>query len=369
MPLEAVMVCVDNSEWMRNGDYLPSRMEAQREAVQYVSSSKLNSNPESTVGLLSMAGHRIEVHTSPSRAIGQIMNALTKQVNIGGNSNVVSALKTAQLALKNRPNKNQRQRVIVFVGSPIQASAEELERIGKMFKKNNVSVDVVNFGAENSSNENTEKLEALINAVNTSDQSHLVHVPPGPHLLSDLVMSSPIMGDGAASSGMGGGGGGGGDAGFDENADPEMAMAIRMSMEEARQREGPTAQTTAGATSETPAASAAATTDSAMSMDGDEDELLQQAIALSMQAETQAQTQTSTTSAAAMDTATSQSSTSQPSDESDLAAQLNDESFINSLLTSVPGVQPQPAQQPTQQGDNTTKDSKDKDAKKDSDKQ
>lgn len=26
MVLEAVMVCVDNSEWMRNGDYPPSRL-------------------------------------------------------------------------------------------------------------------------------------------------------------------------------------------------------------------------------------------------------------------------------------------------------------------------------------------------------
>ena len=27
MPLEATMVCVDNSEWMRNGDFTPTRFE------------------------------------------------------------------------------------------------------------------------------------------------------------------------------------------------------------------------------------------------------------------------------------------------------------------------------------------------------
>ena len=32
MPLETTMICVDNSEWMRNGDYTPSRFEAQHDA-------------------------------------------------------------------------------------------------------------------------------------------------------------------------------------------------------------------------------------------------------------------------------------------------------------------------------------------------
>jgi 26S proteasome regulatory subunit N10 len=89
------------------------------------------------------------------------------------------ALKTAQLALKNRINKNQRQRCIVFVGSPISHSKDELERIGKLFKKNNISVDIINYGTENSVNENVEKLETLVQAANTADTSHLINIPPG----------------------------------------------------------------------------------------------------------------------------------------------------------------------------------------------
>lgn len=46
-----LMYChsLDNSEWMRNGDYIPTRMEAQHDAANLLCGSKTNSNPESTV--------------------------------------------------------------------------------------------------------------------------------------------------------------------------------------------------------------------------------------------------------------------------------------------------------------------------------
>ena len=46
---------VDNSEFMRNGDFLPSRLQAQQDAVNMVCHSKTRSNPESNVGLLTLA--------------------------------------------------------------------------------------------------------------------------------------------------------------------------------------------------------------------------------------------------------------------------------------------------------------------------
>ena len=160
------------------------------------------------------------------------MNSLAKDVRIGGKSNFLAALKTAQLALKNRQNKNQRQRVIMFVGSPIETDAGELVKLGKLFKKNNVAIDVINFGTENTTNDNTEKLEQLIAAVNTSDNSHLVSIPPGPHIFADLVLTSAIMqsgggggiagvpsGAGAAASG----GGAGHVGGIDPNMDPSVS--------------------------------------------------------------------------------------------------------------------------------------------------
>ncbi|CAK9787218.1 hypothetical protein CC85DRAFT_285074 [Cutaneotrichosporon oleaginosum] len=233
MPLESCMLVLDNSEYMRNGDYTPTRFQAQAQAVSTVFSSKTDSNPESAVGLMTMAGKSPSLLITPTNDIGRLLSALNK-ANIGGVSDLTTAIQVAQLALKHRENKKQQQRVVVFVGSPLEDSQDELVKLGKRLRKNNVLIDVVTFGEEGMSND--EKLGALVEAAG-GGESHLVSVPPGPHLLSDVLMQSPILFD-SERGGMAGGDGeddmmGMGD--FETN-DPELAMAIRLSMQEAQER-------------------------------------------------------------------------------------------------------------------------------------
>ncbi len=66
---------------------------------------------------------------------------------------------------------------------------DKLVKVGRKLKKNNVAVDVVAFGSEDT---NGDKLEALIEAVNSDDNSHLVSVPAGT-ILSDILFGSPIF--------------------------------------------------------------------------------------------------------------------------------------------------------------------------------
>ena len=42
-------MCVDNSEWTRNGDYAPTRFQAQADAVNLLAGAKTQANPENTV--------------------------------------------------------------------------------------------------------------------------------------------------------------------------------------------------------------------------------------------------------------------------------------------------------------------------------
>lgn len=46
---------VDNSEWMRNGDFLPTRIQAQQDAVNIICRAKTQQNPENNVALLTTA--------------------------------------------------------------------------------------------------------------------------------------------------------------------------------------------------------------------------------------------------------------------------------------------------------------------------
>ena len=390
MVLEATYLCVDNSDYMRNGDFAPSRMEAQQDAVNLLAGAKTQvcaalpsaaeplwqlpslpevssraaplrspahaasltgglwiafplgispaapllrhmspgvprpgrqpftdspslhlcpwqSNPENSVGVLSMAGRGVEVHVALTSDVGKILS-LSHGIKIGEKANLMGSIQVAQLALKHRQNKNQRQRIIVFVGSPIENEEKDLVKLGKKLKKNSVAMDIINFGEEA---ENASKLEALLNAVNSDDNSHLVTVPPGPHVLSDILLSSPIVqgedGGGGAAMGGGAGGAGGGGAGgegfaefgVDPTLDPEFAWALRVSMEEERQRQDneakKRAEEEAQATGDGSAPSAEGASADAPMTDApaaapagelDEAALLEAAIAMSMPAST-----------------------------------------------------------------------------------
>lgn len=123
-------------------------------------------------------------------------------------------------------------------------------------KKFSISVDFVLFG--DIDEDNQAKLEAFNREIKgTTESSHLVVIPPSSKLLSDQLISTPIMlGEGAAGAGGGagglggdaGGGAGGGGAGaggasddfpfgVDPTQDPELALALRMSMEEEKARQ------------------------------------------------------------------------------------------------------------------------------------
>lgn len=134
---------------------------------------------------------------------------------------------------------------MVFVGHPLaQGTEEDFEDVGMRLKKNNVSIDVINFANP----DNVIRLQALVNSANSGAEEaptcHFLDVPEGVQHITDIMITSPILQP--EDNGMGGGGAAaaGGDAGaapdglgFDPNMDPELAMALRLSLEEAKAAE------------------------------------------------------------------------------------------------------------------------------------
>lgn len=335
MPLESCMILLDNSEYMRNGDYVPTRLEAQHDAANLLISHKIQSNPESTVGVIAMSGGcftsggegagGVELLVSPTDDMGKILGGL-HGVPIRGRGDIAASgvdipasVQVASLALKHRRNKNGQQRIVIFVGSPLtHVEKKVMVKAGKLLKKNNVAIDIVAMGELV---DNEGKLKDLVDAANGSSDGertcHLVTIPAGV-LPSDVLVSSPIVHGGAAGAGVVGNAAGGavsgdgGDAfadfgGVDPNMDPELAMALRVSMEEERARQERLANERAtdsnsneeskNATEEPESqknnmdvdgeTSASATSEpvlkTGLSDDlGDEDALLQQALAMSM---------------------------------------------------------------------------------------
>ncbi|GJN89878.1 hypothetical protein Rhopal_002867-T1 [Rhodotorula paludigena] len=276
MSLEATMLVLDNSAQSLNGDFPPNRLQAQADAVFTIMGAKCRAHPENEVGLMVMAGKGPEVLVTLTQDEGKLVAAL-HDVKSAGEADLMTGIQVAQLALKHRQNKNQRQRIIVFAGSPIKESQASLVKLGKKLKKNNVALDIISFGtpdvdlsipslpsASSSTSSsapaapetNDAKLSALVDATSSSDNSHFLAVEPGPHLLSERIAQSPILRPEGGDDDMGGGGAGGAggaadEFGVDPNLDPELAMALRMSLEEERAR-----QNAAAASSSTSAAAA-----------------------------------------------------------------------------------------------------------------
>jgi 26S proteasome regulatory subunit N10 len=260
MGLEAVMIVVDNSESSRNGDYTPTRYEAQQDAVSMIFSAVTQGNPESSVGLMSMGGKGPEVLVTLTTDHGKILDGLHRtKSKIRGSAHLATGIQIAgvsitgflcseqklnyllKLALKHRENKLQKQRIIIFNCSPIPEDEKTLVKLAKKMKKLGVSIDFIAFGEIE--DDVTKKLQAFNENVKGGDGSHLAIIPPGPGLLSDQLVTSPILnGDGSGGvGGMGGAGesGDGGQAfdfGVDPSTDPELALALRMSMEEEKAR-------------------------------------------------------------------------------------------------------------------------------------
>ncbi|KAK3842417.1 MAG: hypothetical protein J3R72DRAFT_442998 [Linnemannia gamsii] len=363
MVLEASILVLDNSEWMRNGDYTPTRLEAQADAVNLIFGAKTQSNPENTVSLMTMAGKSPKVLVTFTADIGKILSAL-HNVAIGGQVSFSTSVQIAQLALKHRQNKNQRQRIIVFVGSPVEEDEKTLVKLAKKLKKNNIAVDVINFGEET---ENTTKLEAFVAAVNNNDNSNLVTVPPGPHLLSDILVSSAIVaGEDGTAPAFVSSGGGSYEFGVDPNLDPELALALRISLEEERARQeaatggAPKAEDGAAKAEGAPAAGA-----------GIEDDLLAQALASSqsdgdhdMEGLTEEQEMQR---AIQMSMNDNSNSTSQPAAAAggDFDEAMQDPDFMNSVLGSLSGVDTNdPRIQNVLQGFSSSANSAEEEAKK-----
>jgi 26S proteasome regulatory subunit N10 len=148
------------------------------------------------------------------------------------------------LALKHRQNKSQKQRIIIFNCSPVEEDEKNLIKLAKKMKKTNISIDIVAFGEL--SDDTLKKLRAFNENSQSAEGSYLAEVQPSGNLLSDSLVTTPILG-GDGSSGGAGAGDAGGDAGgsggndfefgVDPSVDPELALALRMSFEEEKARQ------------------------------------------------------------------------------------------------------------------------------------
>lgn len=264
---EATYFCVDCSDYMRNGDFFPNRMMAAQDSVNILAGQKMQTNPENTVGLISMGGAECVVRETLTDNTDRVMSSLS-HLQPSGKLHFATALQIANLALAHRSMPHASKRIVVFVASPITEPPAVLEKIAKKLKKEDVAVDIVAFGVP----ANVDLLKKFVEAVDKSGSSHFIDVPTD-RALADVILTSVLVnGDGAAASG----GPAGPVSAVDPSADPELAYVLQLSLAD-HQQQMAAAAAAAAASQAAPAVTA--------EVPVDEDAELQRAIALSREEE------------------------------------------------------------------------------------
>ncbi|GMF51660.1 unnamed protein product [Phytophthora fragariaefolia] len=330
------MCSLDNSEWMRNGDYIPSRLEAQHDAANLLCGTKTQANPESTVGVLAMAGKSGSVaDVFDTRAAvfdacaavfdtcaavfdrGPARRGIYRFAHRGGREAAHQDRQTAQEEQRTRCS------AAVLAGRGSGADWCGTRRLVQ------IAVDVVSMGELDA---NAAKLQAFVDAASSNSNSHLVTVPAGV-LPSDVLVSSPVLhgDDGAAAAAAASSGGNDAFAeygGVDPSMDPELALVRTVlpycwvARRRAAEAEAAAAGAAAPAAAETPAAAAAATE-------------------AAPQAEPKQPTQTPATATAAVAApVATQSPPPAPAPAPASNLPFMDPKFVNSLLSGLPGVDP-----------------------------
>jgi len=342
MVLESTIICIDNSQYMRNGDFNPTRLQAQQDAVNLITQSKTRSNPESNVALMTLSD--LSVLATLTNDTGKILAKL-HQVTPNDCMKFISGIKIAHLCLKHRQGKNHKTRIVAFVGSPIETDEKEMIKLAKKLKKEKVNIDVVNFGEDEC---NADILNKFISTINGKEgtSSHLVTIPPGPHL-SDALVTSPILQSEDGSGGFGAGF----EFGVNPDDDPELALALRVSMEEQRARqhadggevEAPKGDVTQGVTEDENSEEALLQRALAMSMDTGDAATGEQEKDLGSMTEEEQIAYAMQMSMADSDTVPTPKPESMDVDgkDQDYSEVMNDPAFLQSVLQNLPGVDPE----------------------------
>ncbi|NXF74748.1 PSMD4 ATPase, partial [Sclerurus mexicanus] len=226
---------VDNSEYMRNGDFLPTRLQAQQDAVNIVCHSKTRSNPENNVGLITLANN-CEVLTTLTPDTGRILSKL-HTVQPKGKITFCTGIRVAHI--RNRacptPPPGPVHLLPPWRGDIPAGSCSDpgpcplqLVKLAKRLKKEKVNVDIINFG---------EEVRLAGSEVGFCVLSHGEGIQAGPQF-SGSLLGRPGAGQGCPEQECRAG------KALEGAVSPQ---ALRVSMEEQRQRQEEEARRAAAA--------------------------------------------------------------------------------------------------------------------------
>lgn len=218
LPSEAIVFLIDNSATSLNGDFYPSRLEAQTMAVERLISHFTKSSDKTQIAVGLMAEPDTGMLVSLTSSTMTVTRALFK-IERGQKNNFAKAVRCAFLSLHHCNSEIRRKQIIAMVGSdPGQMTPEICEMLANTANIEGVNMNIVAFGDDFDAN----PLQTLVEKC--GHNSHFVYCPPGGIILSDAILSSEIVPSVMKNYSMFGN--------INPYDDPDLALTLKLSMED-----------------------------------------------------------------------------------------------------------------------------------------
>ena len=183
---EAIVFLIDNSDTSINGDFEPSRLEAQKLAAQRLGNFNLKQSPNSQVALGSIGSECFGIQCSLSKTTKYFSAAFSK-IEAGGKAQVVRGIKNAFLPLKRRDTDTKGKRIVLFICSRHDMTMDSARELAERANKEHISIDIIAFGQE------VDKLDILEAFTRmTVNESYFIRIRNNDYILSDSVLASPL---------------------------------------------------------------------------------------------------------------------------------------------------------------------------------
>lgn len=215
-----IVILIDNSDKSIDGDFYPNRLKAQKDATKELIRYfilKLNNRTQISIGTLGSNKIGITAYLTDDP---RKLNKAIDDIEPSGSIELYKGIKFAFLVLQYQYNEEKqahtqeklvrKKRIIAFVSSEHSLTKEESESIQNTADNDNVSIDVIAFGND------VQSIEILSDTFEKIKDSHFLYAYDINRNLSDIVMSSPIVGDSSFFQ-------------TEYNDDPELQLAMEIS--------------------------------------------------------------------------------------------------------------------------------------------
>lgn len=212
---QAIIMLLDNTATSINGDFSPTRLDAQKICVDRLVQYFLRNCDVSQIGIGTLGSDNYTIITSLTSRMDSILRSLQ---NISFTKNnylrLTKGIGSALLALRTAAPQAKRHRIIAFLAENHDMTLNNLEYMIGITNAGNAAIDIIMLG---DGVNNVDILENYISLIH--QRSQLIRFEPGTNILADLVLASDIGISELDRS-----------IGFDE--DPEIALAMKISRDE-----------------------------------------------------------------------------------------------------------------------------------------